>query len=133
MKFSILSVLLLAGSAFAVTETATFDTVYDDAANSLDIVSCSNLVSSFPTFGSIPTFPNIGGSFAVTGFASPGCGTCWQLSANGSTIFFTAIDHAGDGFNLSEESLNALTNGQAVRVGSAQVDAVQVHISNCGM
>lgn len=133
MKFSIFSVLILAGSAFALTEKATYDPVYDNPANSLNIVSCSNLVSQFPTFGSVPTFPNIGGAFVVTGFASPGCGTCWKLSANGSTIYFTAIDHAGDGFNLSEESLNVLTDGQAVRLGFAEVYAEEVDKSYCGI
>ena len=133
MKFSILSALILAGSALAVTKKATYDPVYDNASNSLNIVSCSNLVSKYPKFGSIPTFPNIGGAFVVTGFASPGCGTCWKLSANGSTIYFTAIDHASDGFNLSEESLNVLTDGHAVELGFANVDAEQVDESYCGM
>ncbi|THH06390.1 hypothetical protein EW145_g4119 [Phellinidium pouzarii] len=103
----------------------------------MSTVSCSDgpegLESRFPTFGSVPTFPNIGGASAIAGWGSASCGTCWSLSYQGATIFVTAIDHADDGFNLSEEALNTLTDGNAVFDGAVQVDAVQVDASLCGL
>jgi len=134
MKFSTAAVVL-AFSAFAFADQVSFDQTYDDAGASTNIVACSNLTPQFPTFGSFPTFPNIGGASVISGFGSPDCGTCWKLTDNdtGKTIVVTAIDHAGDGFNLSLEALNTLTNGNAVNQGVAQVTAVQVDASECGL
>lgn len=36
-------------------------------------------------------------------------GTCWNVTFQGQTITVTVIDHADDGFNLSEEAVNTLT------------------------
>jgi len=130
------AVAFLTSVAFAQqTETASFDNTYDNSAGSTDTVACSNLATQFPTFGSFPTFPNIGGSFAISGFGSAACGTCWQLTfpGTGNTIFVTAIDHTEDGFNLSEAALNTLTNGQAEFDGRVNVSAEQVDASNCGL
>ncbi|THH07956.1 hypothetical protein EW145_g3023 [Phellinidium pouzarii] len=139
MKFSTLaSSLLLAGSALA-TVPASFDNTYDNAAGSMLTVACSTgatgLAGRFPTFGDVPTFPNIGGASAIAGFGSANCGTCWKLTfaGTGVSILVTAIDHAGDGFNLSQEALDTLTDGNAVADGVVQVDAVQVDASQCGL
>lgn len=127
--------LLFATSAFAVR--AGYDTTYDDAGAFMNNVACSDgsngLASRFPTFGSVPTFPNIGGASAIGGWNSPQCGTCWQLTYEGRSIFVTAIDHADDGFNLSQQALNTLTNGRAVEVGVVDVTATQVDRSACGL
>lgn len=138
---SLLAALLLAGAmpVFAQTQRAGFDRTYDNRAGDMNTVSCSTgftgLASRFPTFGSLPTFPNIGGSSAIAGFGSAECGSCWQLTfpTTNKTILVTAIDHAGDGFNLSQEALDALTNGNAVSVGTVQVNAVEVARSQCGL
>lgn len=130
------SLALFAGATFAQqTETASFDNTFDNAGGSTDTVACSNLDSQFPDFGSFPTFPNIGGAFAISGFGSAECGSCWQLTfpGTGNTIFVTAIDHTDDGFNLSEAALNTLTNGQAEQDGRVNVTAEQVDASNCGL
>ncbi|KAI5120955.1 hypothetical protein M0805_001660 [Coniferiporia weirii] len=136
MKFSasVSSLLLFAASAFA-TVPASFDNTYDNADGSMETVACSNLATSFATFGNLPTFPNIGGASAIAGFGSANCGTCWSLTfaGTGNTIIVTAIDHAGDGFNLSQEALDTLTNGQAVQDGVVQVTAEQVDSSQCGL
>ncbi|OCB87681.1 SnodProt1 [Sanghuangporus baumii] len=138
MNFTTLfTTLLFATAAFAVR--AGFDNTYDDADASMNIVVCSDgangLASRFPTFGSVPTFPNIGGASAIPGWNSPQCGTCWQLtySGTGNSIFVTAIDHADDGFNLSQEALDTLTNGRAVEFGVVDVTATQVDSSACGL
>ena len=71
----------------------------------------------------------------MTGFASAGCGTCWQLtdSTTGVSIFVTAIDVALNGFNIAEEAMNTLTDGQAVFLGRIDAAATQVDKSNCGL
>ena len=131
---STVAVLVSAAAAQQVV-TASFDNTYDDAGASTNIVACSNLTPQHPTFGSFPTFPNIGGSFAIAGFGSAECGSCWQLTyaPTGVSIFVTAIDHTGDGFNLSEEALNTLTDGQAEFLGRVDVTATQVSASSCGL
>ena len=135
MKFTTVLATLCFTSVALATVPATFDQHYDDAGASTNIVACSNLTPQFPTLGSFPSFPNIGGASAIAGFGSANCGTCWELTDGdtGVSINVTAIDHAGDGFNLSLEALNTLTDGQAVAKGSAQVTAVQVDSSACGL
>ena len=127
---------LLSSTAVAQIQTSTtFDTAYDGAQSSTNIVACSNLTPRFPTLGSFPTFPYIGGAFAVTGFGSAACGSCWQITdtTTGVTINATAIDVAGDGFNLSLEAMNTLTDGNAIAIGRAPVTAVEVDPSHCGI
>jgi Cerato-platanin len=80
-------------------------------------VACSNgvngLASRFPTFGSVPSFPFIGGAFDVV-FNSTNCGGCWSLTnpTTGTTINLATIDTAGPGFNIAKEAFEELTNGQ---------------------
>ncbi|EJC99995.1 cerato-platanin-like protein [Fomitiporia mediterranea MF3/22] len=124
---AIFSTLLLAGSAFAVK--ATYDQTYDNASGSMNGVACSNgangLASRFPTFGDLPTFPNVGGAHAVTGWNSTKCGSCWKLTYQGTSITLTAIDTAGVGFNIALEALDTLTDGHGQEWGSADVTAVE--------
>ena len=91
------------------------------------------LVNRFPTFGSLPNFPHIGGAPAVEGWDSAACGTCWQITYNGQSINVLAIDVGRDGFNLSEEAMNDLTNGQAAQLGRVDASATQVAPSVCGL
>lgn len=134
---SIVSTLAFVGTTFAVR--AGFDNTFDNPAGDMNTVSCSTgftgLASQFPTFGDLPTFPNIGGASVIAGFGSAECGSCWQLTfpTTGKSINVTAIDHAGDGFNLSQEALDTLTNGNAVAVGVIQVNAVELDRSACGL
>ncbi|KAF8527706.1 Cerato-platanin-domain-containing protein [Gautieria morchelliformis] len=82
------TLVLLAASALA--DTVSFDTTYDNAEGSLATVACSDgangLLSRFPTFGSLPTFHNIGSAEAIVAHGSPNWGTCWKLAFNGTTI-----------------------------------------------
>ena len=106
----------LAGPA-AQTLKVTFDQTYDNAGASLNTVACSNgvngLVGKFPTFGSLPTFPNIGGSMFVSGFNSTECGSCWELAYEGKSINLIAIDTAGVGFNIAKEAFDFLADAEA--------------------
>ena len=130
--------VLTALAAPILADTVSFDTVYDDPSVSLDEVACSDgpnglLTKGFTTFGSLPTFPNIGAAQAIAGWNSAACGSCWKISYKGKSITVTAVDHAGDGFNLAETALNTLTNGQAVALGEISATAVEVDASECGI
>ncbi|KAI0263762.1 Cerato-platanin [Gloeopeniophorella convolvens] len=138
MKFTSSIVALVAFFSVASATDVRFDQTYDNASGSLATVACSDganglLTKGFTTFGSLPSFPNIGAAQAVGGFNSAACGTCWQLTFNGKSIFVTAIDHAGDGFNIALEAMNTLTNGQAEFLGVVNVTSKQVAASNCGL
>jgi len=120
------------------TDPVRYDQTYDNSGQSLSTVSCSNgpnglLTRGYTTFGSLPTFPNIGAASAIAGFNSPECGSCWKLTYNGTSVTVTAIDHAGDGFNLSLESMNTLTNGQAEFLGTVSATVESLDPSQCGL
>ena len=95
---------------------ATYDQTFDNPSGSLNNVACSNgqygLASKYPTFGDIPGFPYIGGAYDIA-WNSPNCGSCWRITntANGVTIYMTAIDTAGQGFNLAKEAFDVLNSG----------------------
>lgn len=77
MKFASIVAVLAAPLAICATRV-TYDTVYDQAADSLNNVACSNgpnglITKGYKTFGDIPTFPYIGGS-SVASWNSPNCG-----------------------------------------------------------
>ena len=124
--------------------TVAYDTAYDDGSASLDTVACSNGANGletlgYTTLGSLPNFPNIGAAYAVAGWNSPACGTCWQLTytnARGvsTSLNITAVDHAGaNSFNIALKAMNKLTNNQAVALGRVPVTATQVPSSGCGL
>jgi len=116
---------------------ATFDTTFDNPTGSLNNVACSNgvngLVSRFPTFNTIPNYPYIGGAFDVA-WNSPNCGGCWSIAnpANGATIYMTAVDTAGAGFNMATTAFKALNGGQ-IGQGVLDVVATKVAPSFCGL
>ena len=136
--FAFFVILLTPVSAF----TATYDTTYDDATRSLSSVSCSDgpnglLTRNFTTLGSLPKYPFVGGAPAVTGWNSPGCGTCWTITytnANGiaKSINLLAIDRNAN-YNMPTAAMNELTDGQANFLGRVQVTDVNVPSSVCGL
>jgi hypothetical protein len=125
--------------AYAVT--VSFDTNYDNGGSSLTTVACSDGANGlitrygFQSFADIPDFPHIGGASVVPGWNSPNCGTCWQLTyaGTGKSINVLVVDHADDGFNLSQEALDELTNGQATQLGRIDASATQVAVTQCGL
>ncbi|KAK7688821.1 hypothetical protein QCA50_007510 [Cerrena zonata] len=86
---------------------------------------------NYTTYGSLQNFPNIGGAAAVSAWNSVACGTCWELTYKNKSINVLAIDHTDEGFNISEDGLNQLTDGRLGHLG--RIDAVvrQVHTSAC--
>ena len=143
MRFtSIISFALLAASALAAPSATTlrvsYDTVYDNRSNSLNIVACSDgpnglVTKGYTTFGSLKNFPNIGGAQYIAGWNSASCGTCYQLTYKGKSINVLAIDHADSGFNLSLEAMNKLTNNQAENLGVVQATVTPLAASACGL
>ncbi|PSR80301.1 hypothetical protein PHLCEN_2v6773 [Hermanssonia centrifuga] len=135
MKFTAF-LLGLATSVLAVS--ISYDQAYDNTSTSLAEVACSDgsnglLTKGFTTLGSLPNFPSVGGAAAIPGWNSTECGSCWELTFNGTTVTVLAVDHTEDGFNISEEAMNLLTGGQAVAVGRVDATVAQVNASACGL
>jgi hypothetical protein len=142
--FTILAPLALSVLPSIVSAvTLAYDTAYDKSSGSLTTVACSDgsnglITRGFTTFGSLPKFPHIGAASAVTGWNSPNCGTCWQVTyVNGQgvskSINVLAIDVAGAGFNVALSAMNELTGGNAVQFGRVDVTSKQVAASVCGL
>ena len=137
---TIVSLAALFSVAYADIEPVRVNPLYGNPQTSWNDVACSNgvnglITKGFSTIGSLPTFPNVGGTFAVNTRNSPECGSCWTLTYEGTgrTIYFTAIDTAPFGFELSPQSVNTLTNGQANQSSVIYVQAAQVSESFCGL
>ncbi|EMD63612.1 hypothetical protein GGP41_005742 [Bipolaris sorokiniana] len=135
--FTAVSAAVLGFSSMASAITVSYDTGYDDAGRSMNVVSCSDgtngLAARFPTQGRLPRFPLIGGYQGIAGWNSPQCGTCYGLTYNGRTIYVLAMDHTGAGFNIAQAAMNQLTNGQAAALGRIDAQYQQVAVSNCGL
>ncbi|KAG2037829.1 Cerato-platanin-domain-containing protein [Suillus americanus] len=143
MKFSsavtLLSVFAL--PAFSAQVEVTYDNFYNTPATSLSEVACSDganglLTKGYTTFGSLPSFPNIGGIPGLT-WNSALCGTCWNLQYFTSTgthesINITAVD-AADTFNLSLEAFDEFTDDTGVAAGKVYANSTQIAASFCGI
>ena len=145
MQFKLASVFtLLAAASAALAQgpiiqdyPVTYDQTYDNPSDSLAIVACSNgknglLTKGFTNFSSIPSFPYIGGSVFVTGWNSTECGSCWKMTYEGTTIFLTAIDTAGVGFNIAEEAMKKLGGEAAIGAGKINVTVEAATPQDCG-
>ncbi|KAF9036810.1 eliciting plant response-like protein [Panaeolus papilionaceus] len=142
MKFTaILSAFVMPAVVCAITTS--YDPTYDKKSQSLTTVACSDganglITRGFKTFGDIPNFPNIGGAPAVTGWNSPACGTCWNLTYTNAqgvskSVAITAVDHsATPDYNIALAAMNTLTNNQAVNLGRVTVTAAQLPATACG-
>jgi hypothetical protein len=145
MKFFTAIATVLATCSAATAYTLSYDPVYDVSSTSLSVVACAGVLQShgYTTFGSLPTFPNIGGAPQITGWGSAYCGTCWNITYTNpsnpwvtTSVIATAIDvgdPAREGYNLSQETMDALTCGKAVQLGRVTVTATQLSRSACGL
>jgi len=137
MKLTSTLISLAALFSVASADTVRYNTFYDNASTSMNNVACSNgdngLVTKFPTFGSLPSFPAVGGVSAVKGWNSPECGSCWELTYEGNTIYVTAIDTLFEGFSISLGAMNILTNGEAQHLDVIDAEATQVDRWHCGL
>ncbi|KAH9886029.1 Cerato-platanin-domain-containing protein [Cubamyces lactineus] len=145
MQFSSFTTLIVAAAALATgaaatpvaatTATVTWDSAYDNTNASVSTVSCSGFMErrGFTTFGLLSNFPYIGGAGVIDSYDSSWCGTCWKLTYNGKSINLLAFDHAGDGFNISEEAMNELTDGEGIVAGHVDVQVEQLTSTQCGI
>ncbi|KAL4063295.1 Cerato-platanin [Scleroderma yunnanense] len=123
------------------TVKVTYDYNYMNATFPLNSTACSNGVNGlvtrgYPTLGSLPSFPNVGGIPGLT-WNSTLCGTCWTLSytfTNGTTteVTITAVDAAST-FNLSPQAFGHLGGSVGYEAGSVEAIATQVAVSECGL
>ncbi|KAL2139386.1 hypothetical protein VTI28DRAFT_5276 [Corynascus sepedonium] len=133
----VISIFSLAAASSAVS--VSYDVGYDDSSRSLTKVACSDgdngLITRFgwKTQGEIPKFPYIGGGYAVGGYNSPNCGSCWSVSYGGKTIHVLAIDSASRGLNIGLRAMNDLTNNRAVELGRVEANVQPVNPSACGL
>ncbi|OJA10299.1 hypothetical protein AZE42_05545 [Rhizopogon vesiculosus] len=122
------------------TVNVTYSSTYDDSDQSTYTVNCSaGLIDrGYTTFGSLPSFPNIGAIPNIIEDHSL-CGTCWQLnytttSGDDNTIYFAAIDTPPDSssFIISQQAFDDLTSNDN---SSSTITAVatQVNETICGM
>jgi hypothetical protein len=115
---------------------ATFDQTFDNPQGSLNGVACSNgdngLAAKYPNFSDLPTFPYIGGAYDIA-WNSPNCGGCWLITnpANGDSVYITAIDTAGAGFNIAQVAYKQLNGGELG--GGLNVVAKKVNRGICGL
>jgi hypothetical protein len=142
MKLISFIIPLLAFLPAARSALVQYDTVYDNRATSLNAVACSDgkngmITKGYKTFGDLPSFPHIGAASAVEGYNSASCGSCWELSYTNdkttTSIFVTAIDHAGEGFVITQMGLQHLGGQQAVNTGKINATATRVGGSLCGL
>ncbi|KAM7186526.1 eliciting plant response-like protein [Naviculisporaceae sp. PSN 640] len=133
----VLTIFSLAAASTATT--VSYDQGYDDAGRSLTALACSDgpngLITKYgwQTQGAIKGFPHIGGAAAVGGWNSPNCGTCWQATYNGKSIYVLAVDRAQSGLNIALGAMNKLTNNQATFLGRVEADVKQVALRYCGL
>ncbi|KAL5612012.1 hypothetical protein BROUX41_000425 [Berkeleyomyces rouxiae] len=135
MKFSVLSMIT---GAMAVSMS--YDNNYADGSRSLDTVACSDGANGlkgkgpapgYSTLGSLPRFPFVGGVPAINGWNSLACGTCWQVSYNGNSIFVLGVDSGSGGVNTSPTAFQTLVG--SLDPGRVEVQVSQVGAASCGM
>jgi len=73
------------------------------------------------------------GIVAIEDARSDACMTCWELHypVLRQLIKVIAMDGAENGVVLSLETMNALTHGRAVELGSIEVEAVELPMGSC--
>jgi len=129
MKFTTIAATLLSVITPLVSaDTASWDSVYDNASQSTLTVACSDGVNGlytkgYKTLGAVPGFPNVGAAPTIAGWNSPNCGKCFSVTYNGNTIYVTGVDtsRSTTNFVLSKAALNKLTGGLADQLGRVPI------------
>ncbi|KAI0329935.1 Cerato-platanin [Cubamyces sp. BRFM 1775] len=119
----------------ALAVRVTYDRFYDNPSQDIESLACSGGSHGleplgYKTLGSLPDFPYVGGAAAVAGFNSPNCGSCWQLTYNGTSLNILVVDHASEGFNISLEAFETLTLGV---LDTIDAEVQEVQRTQCGL
>ncbi|KAI0797065.1 Cerato-platanin [Abortiporus biennis] len=132
---AVLSLFLAPTLAWPSTKTlrVAYSTQYDKKdENSVGVACSSTLIhKGYKTYGSLKNFPFIGGAEFITGANSDQCGTCWKLTYKDQSVNILAIDHIAEGFIISKEAMDALTDGEALDLGHVQAEVSQLPASAC--
>ena len=116
----------------------TYDTTYDNPDLSMNNLACSDgpnglITKGYPTLGSLPSFPYVGGAATIPGWNSENCGNCYGLTYNGTRIYLTAVDVAWGGFNIGLRALDKLTGGRGRDLGTVYAQFSFHPRSQCGL
>jgi hypothetical protein len=117
--------------------TLSYDTRYDDPGLPLTAVACSDgenglMKHGSTALGQVPGFPRVGGAFTVEKWDSKSCGKCYMLMYKSHSIYVTAVDYAGTGFNIGKKAMDELTHGRAEADGRVQVAWADAAPRFCG-
>ncbi|KAJ3575192.1 hypothetical protein NP233_g1264 [Leucocoprinus birnbaumii] len=141
---ALLTTALAVGSASAQPPAPTilnYDTLYDHPDTPLSATACSadaGVLKGYKTFGEIPNYPHIAGSFFVEGFNSSSCGACYSLlynRADGTQVVlsFTVVNSASGGFISSAQGVKDLTGLDINEFpGNALISILNVPSIDCG-
>ncbi|KAH9834462.1 uncharacterized protein C8Q71DRAFT_142961 [Rhodofomes roseus] len=120
IKIAALLAVLVAPHALGQTlYSISYDTSYDTASTPTASAMCGSQLTSegYATYGSIPTFPSLGGSANITGPDSALCSQCVVFEFAGNFAGVKLINSAGGSgwdFVISEEAMNTLTNNVTI-------------------
>ncbi|KAJ8468838.1 hypothetical protein ONZ45_g17101 [Pleurotus djamor] len=132
--------LLFATYTLASGVTIAYDKRYDSAKTSVSKSACGKRLETFlgaHTYGSIPTFPQIGAADFITHIDHPSCATCGMLvhvDEEGTThlINFLIMDRSTTApFVLGKKAMDRLTGGQAEKLGRVNATFRQMPNSFC--
>ncbi|KAF5694162.1 heat-stable 19 kDa antigen [Fusarium denticulatum] len=131
-KFLVVGLLLPSVSAVSLT----YNKLYDNNSIPVSQLACYKNgfildgFSEWKTIGDIPR--SITGLEQVDGPNSPLCGSCWILTYGETSRPVLILDSAKEGFVSTLDTLNWLTHGKGEELGSVEVKADKVDITNCG-
>lgn len=119
-----------------MTTSLAYSPVYGDASLPLSRLACSDgsngLESKgYTTLGSFSDFPYLGGAPTIADWNDPNCGKCYAITYGKNTIKVIALDVSKDGFTVSPQAMDTLTDGQANALGRVEVTAAEVPASEC--
>ncbi|EED24592.1 heat-stable 19 kDa antigen precursor, putative [Talaromyces stipitatus ATCC 10500] len=120
----------------ATQVTVLYDTTYDNSSFPISSVACSDGPNGlegkgYNTLGQVPNFPYVGAALTITGWGSPNCGACYNITYNGVSLYVMGVDASTNGFVVSQATLDRLTGGQAVSLGHISSLRYLMNLNGC--
>ncbi|KAG6326276.1 hypothetical protein ID866_12813 [Astraeus odoratus] len=81
--------------------------------------------------GSLPSFPFVGGAPTVQQWDDPNCGKCYTITYGTSTINVLEVDVSKNGFTVSQQAMDNLTNYSAQALGRVPITYIEADASAC--
>ncbi|EEA20070.1 hypothetical protein TMatcc_000043 [Talaromyces marneffei ATCC 18224] len=125
-----------ASAAATSTVSVQYDTTYDNSAFPISKLACSDGPNGlqnkgYSTLGQLPDFPYVGASPTISGWNSPNCGACYNITYNSVSLYVMGVDSSTSAFVVSQATLDRLTGGQAVALGQITAYCDVVDSSHC--